>query len=175
MVLRHVPRENSPPGLEDGSPTEVDGLDGLTGRELAVVRRRIAELKATGLSTEKSGQAALIEVAIDYWVKAVLKGVIRSAEGKKDTRAMRSFERALTEASRLADPVKKLLAQLNVDSVEVLTRMVLAFQHAERHTTEDRLEAACQIVDGEMASDPDSRERIARRFGFRSEGRNGDS
>lgn len=132
-----------------------------------MVRRRIGELVASGLGHDKAAQAALIEVGSDYWVKATLIGVIRSSNGKRDTRALRSFERALTEAGRLADPVKKWLAQMNVGSMEEVERMVLAFQHAERHSEEDRREAAALIVDDWMKTDPEAREILGRRWGFR--------
>ena len=139
--------------------------DEIADREMITVRKRIAQRGAMPL--EKAAQGALIEVGHEYFVKAVLKGLIRSAKGKSvDTRAMMAFQRSMVDAGRFADPIKKLLAELGIDSLEHLRVVVTAYQRAERHTEEDRNEAAAQIIDQWLLTDHDVRERLARRWGM---------
>lgn len=144
------------------------GLSALTDREYAHVRKRIDQLVADGRDIHAAARIALVEIGVHYWVKATLRGVIRSAagSGRPNTRALRSFERALEEANKVADPVRKLLAKYNMETPEELDYAVAAYQQGQRHKPEDLLETAAMLVDDAMKSDPEARERFARRWGF---------
>lgn len=142
-------------------------LEGLSPERLeAELDGRLRKVKLrSGLPTEKAAQVALIESGWEYWFKAVLRGVMKAAAGGRATREMRSFEKAITECGRLADPVKKLYSDLGVESQEDLERMVDAYRQAERHEEGDRLEAACLIIEAHLKRAPEDGESIVRRFG----------
>lgn len=129
----------------------------------------------TGLSTEKAAQVALIENGWEYWFKAVLRGVMRASQGKRATRELRSFERAITECGRLAEPLKKLYADLEVNGEDELKLIVDAYRQAERHDPADRVEAACQVLEHYFKTEPDAAEGIVRRFGGTMRGVRDDS
>lgn len=166
MVRTDLPGPDGTPSPEDRRLAQV-GLDALTEREYAGVKKRINQLVAEGKDRQTAARTALVEFGTHYWVKGTLKGVIRtSAGGRPDSRAMRSFERALVEVGRVADPVRKVLAELGVETLEDLKFMVTAYQQAQRHEPADRLETAAMLIDDDMKSDPDARARYARRWGF---------
>ena len=129
----------------------------------------------TGLPTEKAAQVALIEHGWEYWFKAVMRGVMRAAAGKRATRELRSFERAITECGRLAEPLKKLFSDLGVSGQDELEHMVDAYRQAERHDEADLLEAACQTIEKALKKDPAAGEGIVRRFGGTMGGRDADA
>jgi hypothetical protein len=141
-------------------------IEALTEREHARVRKRITQLVEDGKDLHSAARIALVEIGVHYWVKATLVGVIRSAGGRQNTRAMRSFERALAEANKLADPIRKALAEVGLESIDELKHIVTIYRQAERHHPEDRLEAAAMIIDDAMKSDPEARGRFGRRWGF---------
>ena len=142
-----------------------EGLDPKAIKQLENVKLR------KGLSTEKAAQVALIEIGWPYWFRAVMIGLMRAAEGKgRASREMIMFHKALSEVGRLADPLKRLFEDLQVDGADDLRVMVDAYRQAERHETSDRLEMACQIIEAHIKQRPEDSEIIARRYGWTTGG-----
>lgn len=167
---------DAPPGKGPASATRVrGGLEGLTDQQLDAKLNAIlkgVQLR-TGLSTEKAAQVALIEHGWEYWLRAVMRGVMRASVGKRATRELRSFERAITECGRLADPLKKLFADLDVNDADELSHIVAAYRQAQRADEADNLEVSCQTIEHHLKKVPEAAEGIVRRFGGTMGGDNG--
>lgn len=110
-----------------------------------------------GLPIEKAVQVAVVEDGWPDFYRNVIEGLKKGRNGgKADRTAMRLFEAALRRVGHLAQPVQRLLDELNVESVEHLRSMVDAYRLGERATPEDRFELALQTLEQHIRNNPGS-------------------
>lgn len=132
-----------PPWLDKEEPQDDPGAP----KEVSVPVLR-AELPV-----EKAVQTAIVEHSwSDYY-----RWVVGELKRKRPHRsALLAFERALVRVGHLAQPVRALLDELGVDSVEDLKVIVNAYRMGQRASDEDRTELALQTIERHIANHRDT-------------------
>ena len=90
------------------------------------------ELRA-GLAIDRAVDVAIVEDAWRHYHQWVVEELSKVAKGQSPKRAaLLAFQRALVRSGHLADPVRRLLEELEVDSTGTLQVMVNGWKMAAR-------------------------------------------